>query len=275
MKGNKREEMGLADVRASLYARILLAVADRVAIGLFSAPAAIPDQHHRCGTLALTWIENGARCGWMGRPGSGEAPVPITEESLRGGALELHLGGVTEAVAFFEGRRTLPSKMGRWWRLLPWMRMLKLLAKTKARLDPLKSTQRISDADCRVKIETGLYAACCGVSALVSIDPFCARLSSEQPSGRLRVFLAGSPCPLATIGIQPDRWVMNPPEPEAFEHEVDLVFRDGSAALQSISGKLDNLAAVGDGRIRMSGYVPLADGFTHMTDRLQQYVRTG
>lgn len=275
MKGKKREEMGLADVRASLYARILLAVADRVAIGHFSGPAGFSNPYHRGETLALTWIEKGTQCGWMGRPGSGEAPGPITEELLGGGTLELHLGGITDAIAFFEGRRTLPSRMGGWWRLLPWMRMLKLLARTKACLDSVKSMQGISDEACRVKIEAGLYAACCGVSAMVSVDPFCARLSSEQPTGRLRVCLAGSPCPLATIGIRPERWVMNPPESDAFDHEVDLVFHDGFTALQSVSGKLDNLAAVGDGRIRMSGYVPLADGFTHMTDRLQQFVRTG
>ena len=109
MKGKKREEMGLADVRASLYARILLAVADRVAIGHFSGPAGFSNPYHRGETLALTWIEKGTQCGWMGRPGSGEAPGPITEELLGGGTLELHLGGITDAIAFFEPAEPFPQ----------------------------------------------------------------------------------------------------------------------------------------------------------------------
>lgn len=267
-------EMGLGDVKASLYARILLAVADRVASDIFPASRAGGDRLPVFDPLALTWVQDGTLYGWRARPGSGEAAVPVLPDELPKGTLALHLGILPDAIAFFEGRRSLPSRLGSWWRPLAWMRMLRLLAAAKARLDPVKQGKAISDAETRLKVETGMYAACCGVSALVSMDPFCARLSSEQPSGRLRVFLAGYDAPLAILGIRHDRWVMNPSPTEPYEHEVDLVFRDGMAALQSVSGRLDNLAAVGDGRIRMSGFVPLADGFTHMTDRLQQFVRT-
>lgn len=267
-------EMGLGEVKASLYARILLAIADRVATDIFPVSRAGADRLPVFDLLALTWIQDGTFFGWKGRPGSGEPAVPVVPDEIPMGTLALHLGILPDALAFFEGRRILPSRLGSWWRPIAWMRMLRLLAAAKARLGPVKPGKSISDAETRLKVETGMVAACCGVSALVSMDPFCARLSSEQPSGRLRVFLAGDDAPLAILGIQHDRWVMNPSSSEPYEHEVDLVFRDGISALQSVSGRLDNLAAVGDGRIRMSGYVPLADGFTHMTDRLQQFVRT-
>ena len=68
------------------------------------------------------------------------------------------------------------------------------------------------------------------------------------------------------------RWLKK--EENGVGHEVDFRFRSLEIAWKSVANLTDNLAAVGKGDIYLRGYIPLADGFNHMLDRLQMFVKS-
>ncbi len=55
--------------------------------------------------------------------------------------------------------------------------------------------------------------------------------------------------------------------------DVQISFRDADTASSALRGELDAMAAVGMGRILISGLIPLADGLSVAMDRVESYLK--
>ena len=178
------------------------------------------------------------------------------------------------AVKFFEGGSLNPFTMRRVSLIWNWKRLLKQLLKVQDELGT-KDWETLEEEQLLTKTLTTLYSAVAGLNGLSQLDPFTADLMHHLPNGWMRIRIGGVEGQVASLGFREGSVVWLGAEETLEGYSVDFTFKDIRTAWMCVANLSDNLAAVGKGDIKLRGYIPLADGFNHMLDRLQMFVKAG
>jgi hypothetical protein len=187
-----------------------------------------------------------------------------------GASFGFQFASLKQAIAFFEQSK-LSVTAFRGFRPMTWGRFLSKLLKIQGQMSA-SNWERLSEEQLVTKSLFLLKAAVYGIQGLAQLNPFSRSMLEHVPKGCISVRV-GDGAPLSSIvfregGIE---WVEG--AAGASGRSVDFIFKDERCAWLSAANLTDNLAAVGKGDIRLAGYVPLADGFNHLLDRLQIYVK--
>jgi hypothetical protein len=134
-----------------------------------------------------------------------------------------------------------------------------------ALVTPLSGDARHSGLHLRLTFGVALAAAC----ELINHEGFSAHLFTSQPDWSVEFTIGdtdfhawiGQTCGLAQWG----RGAANAPL-------ARLHFKDPKIAQKALGGKLDNLSAVTNGAIRVSGLTPLADRLSLVLERVPIYL---
>jgi len=178
----------------------------------------------------------------------------------------------SDSVAFFEdGKPKLTSFRGLS-HVIEWVKLLKWLLSIQSDLGT-KGWQHSNQEKLLRKVMLTFSAAIFGLNGLANLDPFSEKLLHHLPDGVIRIHIGGIGENLGTIQCLDGRlfWLRNGNSPVG--REVEFRFRNLETAWKCAANLTDNLAAVGKGDIFLRGYIPLADGFNHMLDRLQMFVK--
>lgn len=116
-------------------------------------------------------------------------------------------------------------------------------------------------------------SAVAGLNGLSQLDSFTRELMNHLPDGVIRIYIAGVEKTVAMIGFRKGCLFWSDSIEPFDGYSVDFTFKNIHTAWMSVANLTDNLAAVGKGDIKLRGYIPLADGFNHMLDRLQMFVK--
>jgi hypothetical protein len=174
--------------------------------------------------------------------------------------------------AFFAGNQwAVPLPLWGGWRVGLLARFAKLAERLEAVLDGEAQVVATPEGR-RLHARLSLRAAVLGLSPLAQGDRAAQQELRALPSG-LAAFSIGSE-------TQASAWFDHgsadcaagygePPRPP----EVRIVFEDVETAFGALRDEIDSIAAVGSGRIRVDGLVPLADGLNGVMQRLRIYLQ--
>jgi len=103
----------------------------------------------------------------------------------------------------------------------------------------------------------------------------CDRAVQEQidhvPRGLANLRIGSADGPQIWIDTRENPWRTGsgaPPDPP----DVVIEFQDPSVAIAAFDAQLDAGVAVGNGQIRIEGWIPLADALNHLLEQLQPYL---
>ena len=182
--------------------------------------------------------------------------------------------GGQNAVRFFETGALNPLTMRHLYHLVSWKRLIQHLLIVQDELGS-KNWKSLSDARLLRKTLITLYSAVAGLNGLSRLDTFTRDLMHHLPKGLIRISIGGVEGQVATLGIDDGSMLWLDSGASLDGYSVDFTFKNIHTAWMCVANLADNLAAVGKGDIKLRGYVPMADGFNHMLDRLQMFVKVG
>lgn len=113
-----------------------------------------------------------------------------------------------------------------------------------------------------------LYAMAFGIKEVGEHDPEVRPIALDLPDGTVEMRVAGGPSAhlkIAGGSFEAQRGAA--PRPNAF-----LEFSDLQTAWDTFQGNLDTFAAVGGGRVKLRGFIPLLEGINPLLDRLSDYL---
>jgi hypothetical protein len=171
--------------------------------------------------------------------------------------------------AFFSGKKwAAPVPLWGGWRVGLLARFSKLARRLEEVLDGEPSVLD-SAAGRRLHARLLLMVAGLALRPLADGDAPTRALMRTLPHGLASFTIAGES--RATVwfehGSNRVGWSEPPRKPE-----VCVVFSDVTTAYEAMREEIDTLAAVGSGRIRVDGLVPLADGLNAAMERLRVYL---
>jgi hypothetical protein len=203
----------------------------------------------------VEWIEAGSR---------GKAFIGFLFPTARG------------ALRFFEKGVLLPWHPIGVLHLFSWIRLIRDMLWMQSKLKSGR-WELLDEAELVFKSRLLLMAGVAGIDGLASLDAFTRSILDATPSGVMRFSIRDSGIVLGLVQVNGGKldWVSDAASIGADMRGVDCEFEDVRAAWKSLSGIDDNLAAVGMGRVRLNGYLPLADAFNHLMDRLQIFLKPG
>jgi hypothetical protein len=207
------------------------------------------------------------------KPGWGQALrlVDLRSEALPGDSVGFRFRSEREALrCFAEDHLTLRSLRGLH-HPVSWLGLIRGMLSVKHRMGT-HAWERVSEAELLVKTLFTLRAAVAGLNGLKQLDAFTGGLFEQLPQGWIHLHIIGAPVELPSIGIHRNGLSWSTRAKAVGGQSVDFEFRSPAIAWKSVANLADNLAAVGKGDIKLRGYIPLADGFNHLLDRLQMYV---
>lgn len=208
---------------------------------------------------------------------SPDADRVAIEKRMEGADLFSGIGfdffSMSSAVKFFESSQLNPLAMKKVYRMKPWVKFLRQLLWIQGELG-CKNWENLNEAHLLRKTILTIYSAVVGLNGLRELDLFSADLMNHLPDGCIRMRIEGVDEVVATIGFEGGRMIWLDSGATVGAQSVDFTFKSIRSAWMSVSNLSDNLAAVGKGDIRLRGFIPLADGFNHMLDRLQMFVKT-
>jgi len=198
-------------------------------------------------------------------------PLPMQSSVLQG-KVGFCFGSSATAVDFYEKGTLKPGSFRHVIRIPDWVCLIRWLLSTQKDLGVAK-WQLLPPERLLRKVMLTLMAAVAGLNGLALLDPFSRELLHHLPDGVILLHIEGVGRMLGRIQVKDGalRWLSS--GERAVGHEVDFSFKSLEVAWKSVANLADNLAAVGMGEIHLRGYIPLADGFNHMLDRLQMYVK--
>lgn len=257
-------------VQCLLYPWILFSLLDEIpaltqVLGRSGLPVVDRPVFSHCLTLGEGVVREG--------PG-----IPVRRFNIDRDALPAHSIGFQfrtelEALRFFEhGRMTLACLKGLR-HPLSWVHLIRAMLGVK-RILGTQGWERSSQRELITKTIFTLRAAVAGLNGLGALDTFSDDLLQELPDGVIRLHINGVGDDLGRIQVRQGRFNWLQGNDAGVGREVDFRFGSLAIAWSSVANLTDNLAAVGKGEIGLRGYVPLADGFNHMLDRLQMFVAT-
>lgn len=195
-------------------------------------------------------------------------------ESTFAGKVGFELRHAAAAVKFFEDGKLQVGSMRRLFRISDWVKLLKGMLGIQSELG-VENWEHVSDEQLLRKVLITFYAAVEGLNGLAELDAFSNQLMHHLPNGVIHLHINDVGENLTHIVVNDGRLRWSADEPPVDDGKsVDFTFKNLELAWKSVANLADNLAAVGKGDIRLKGYIPLADGFNHMLDRLQIFVKT-
>jgi hypothetical protein len=188
----------------------------------------------------------------------------------RGAAVILAFLSHRHLNAFFQGKKwAAPLPVWGAWRVGLLARFSKLAERLEAVLNGAPSVLESSEGR-RLHARLSLMVAVLGLRPLIEGDPPTRDIARALPRGLASFTIAGEPRATGWFDHGPNQagWSEPPRRPE-----VCIEFKDIDTAYGALREEIDTLAAVGSGRIRVDGLVPLADGLNAVMERLQDYLR--
>ncbi len=134
---------------------------------------------------------------------------------------------------------------------------------------PLAEEQALPADQLALRVALQLAVAVRSVPVLGQLDPACRAQLAALPRG-LALFSCGT-IPSAWVwvdGRASRAGIGAPPESPL----VEIRFQSPATAAGALGDRIDQLAAVHDGRIRIDGLVPLADGLDLVFSRIRHYL---
>jgi hypothetical protein len=172
--------------------------------------------------------------------------------------------------AFFSGKKwAAPVPLWGGWRIGLLARFSQLARRLEQVLDGEPSVLG-SAAGRRLHARLLLMVAGLALRPLAQGDAPTRALMRTLPQGLAAFTIAGESRATVWFEHGPNRagWSEPPRRPE-----VCVVFADVTTAYAAMREEIDTLAAVGSGRIRVDGLVPLADGLNAAMERLRVYLQ--
>ena len=174
--------------------------------------------------------------------------------------------------AFFSGKKwAVPLLVWGGWRVGVLSCFSKLAERLEAILDG-RPTILETAAGRRLHARLSLIAAGLGLHALAQGDDAARQALRSVPRGLASFSIEGEE--RATVWFDHDAaeyaagWGAPPRRPD-----VRVVFSDIDVAYAAIRDEIDAMAAVGCGRIKVEGLVPLADGLSFVMERMRIYLQ--
>jgi hypothetical protein len=172
--------------------------------------------------------------------------------------------------AFFSGNQwavPLPAWGG--WRVGALARFSRLAERLEAILDGHATVLATAEGR-RLHARLSLIAAGLGLRALAQGDDAARQALSAAPRGLASFSIAGDERAVWFDHGSADYaagWGVPPRLPD-----VRIVFADVEVAYGAMRDEIDTMAAVGCGRIKVDGLIPLADGLNFVMERLRIYL---
>jgi hypothetical protein len=189
--------------------------------------------------------------------------------SARGGTV-LHFLRPRHLNAIFQQRPAFPPLPVRgWWqiaRLRPFLKLSKILEST---LQPAESALA-DDAFRRQHLLVSFQVALRAVEIVAREDPFALRALASTPPGLLVIRIPEIPF---VASVRWENGVLNSDlgEPTR-DPDAIVTIRDEETARLLLSNRLDPQVALGVGRVRVDGLIPLADGLDVLLHRVDSYL---
>ena len=173
--------------------------------------------------------------------------------------------------AFFSGKKwAVPVLLWGGWHISILARFSKLAQRLEAMLDGHPEVLETS-AGRRLHARLSLIAAGLGLHALAQGDDTARQALRSLPHGLASFAIEGDDRAVWFDHGSADYaagWGVPPRRPD-----VRIVFTDADIAYGAMRDEIDTLAAVGGGRIRVEGLIPLADGLNFVMERLRIYLK--
>lgn len=146
------------------------------------------------------------------------------------------------------------------------MQIDKVLGRLEHYLKPAPETlaQAETFAFC---VRITLYATAFGIKEVGEHDPELRSISFDIPDGTVEMRVAGGP--VAHLTVKGGKF--EPRRGPAEKPNATFEFADLQTAWQAFQGTLDTFAAVGGGRIKLRGFIPILEGINPLMDRLAYY----
>jgi hypothetical protein len=178
--------------------------------------------------------------------------------------------GAAHLNAFFSGKKwAVPLPIWGGWRVGLLARFSKLAERLEAVLDGAPAVLESVDGR-RLHARLSLVVAGLALRPLAEGDAPARDILRALPPGLASFTIHGEP--QATIWFEhgPNRvgWSEPPRVPD-----VRIVFEDAKTAYAALREEIDTMAAVGSGKIRVDGLVPLAEGLNLVMERLRAYLK--
>jgi hypothetical protein len=129
-----------------------------------------------------------------------------------------------------------------------------------------------SAAGRRLHARLSLRAAVLGLSPLARGDPQAQQELRALPCGLAAFSIGGDPSATTWFDHGSDDCAAGYGDPPRLP-EVRILFNDVETAFGALRDEIDAMAAMGTGRIRVDGLVPLADGLNAVMQRLRVYLQ--
>lgn len=113
-----------------------------------------------------------------------------------------------------------------------------------------------------------LYAMAFGVKEIGEHDPEMKPLAEHLPDGLVEIRVIDGPA----VHITVKNGVFTPARGRAEKPSAYLEIADMETAWNMVQGTLDQYAAIGSGKIKIRGLIPLIDGINPILDRLSIYM---
>lgn len=115
-----------------------------------------------------------------------------------------------------------------------------------------------------------LEAALMGVVQVAAFDPYVRVRKNKMGDGLIEVSIEGHPQWTRYIVIDYGKFYLRRKSDE--EPSARLIFQDGETAHSLLSNKIRAMSALGDGRIRIRGRLPLIQGLFPLLDRFSWFM---
>lgn len=113
-----------------------------------------------------------------------------------------------------------------------------------------------------------LYAMAFGIKEVGEHDPVAQVISRDIPEGTVEMRVAGGPAAHLTL----KGGIFEPRRGPAEKPNAILEFADLQVAWNTFQGNLDTFAAVGSGKVKLRGFIPILEGINPLMDKLAHYL---
>lgn len=150
-------------------------------------------------------------------------------------------------------------------------RQLMQIDKVLGRLEHYLKPQPETIADPEVFafcVQITLYAMAFGIKEVGEHDPEVRPIALDLPDGTVEMRVAEGPA--AHLVVKNGKF--EPHRGPAEKPNAYLEFADLQTAWNTFQGNLDTFAAVGGGKVKLRGFIPLLEGINPLMDRLAYYL---